>query len=87
MTKIWAKLMKDDKIQKHIVYKIEDKFGYGHMHDYLYTICEQLDIASPILVKNHIFHLAKFNFVKFTQRDFMDTIHFDALMLEFIAQK
>lgn len=87
MTKLWAKLMQKDKIQKHIVYIIEEKFSYGHMTDYLYSICEQLDIASPILIKNHIFHLAKFNFVKFTQRDFMDTIDFDALILEFLPEK
>ena len=84
MTKIWAKLLLKDKIQKHIVYTIEE-FRYGNLSDYLYAICEQLDIASPILVKNHIFHLAKFNFVKFLQRDFMDTIPFNALVLEFIA--
>ena len=78
--------MQKDKIQKHIVYTIQQKFSYGQMANYLYAICEQLDIASPILLKNHIFHLAKFNFVKFTQRDFMDTIPFDALVLEFIKE-
>lgn len=87
MTKIWAKLIKEDKIQKNIVYTIEDKFTYSQMQNYLYDICEQLDIASPILVKNHIFHLAKFNFVKFVQRDFMDSIYFDAFVLEFIPEK
>ncbi len=87
MTKIWAKLMKDEKIQKNIVYIVENQFTYSQMQNYLFDICEKLDIASPILVKNHIFHLAKFNFVKFVQRDFMDSISFDSFILEFISEK
>ncbi len=82
MFKIWAKVITDGKIVKQTVYESSDKFAYSSFFRYLTDICEQLDIATPILLKSHIFSYAKFNTVRFIPRDFTETPDFDKLVLE-----
>lgn len=55
---------------------------YSEFFDYLREICENLDIATPVLIKTHLFNYAKYNVVRFTQNDFVEQISFDKLVLE-----
>ena len=82
MFKIWGKIIKDGKIIKQVTYEREDKFTYSQFFNYLADICEQLDIATPVLLKTHIFNYAKFNMVKFIPRDFAEPVDFDRLVLD-----
>ena len=82
MVKIWAKVMKKDKILKQMVFEKDESIDYSHFFDYLSEICFTLDIATPVLIKNHLFDYAKYNVVKFTKSDFVETISFDKLVLE-----
>lgn len=82
MFKIWAKVITDGKIKKQLVYERGDKFTYSAFFTYLSDICEGLDIATPILLKTHIFNYAKFNTVTFLPRDFADFCDFDKLVLD-----
>ncbi len=82
MFKIWAKVMTDGKIVKQTVYENPGKFSYSGFFSYLAAICEELDIATPILLKSHIFSYAKFNTVRFIPRDFTEDPGFDRLVLE-----
>ncbi len=82
MFKIWAKIFKDGKIIKQITYEREDKFTYSQFFNYLADICEGLDIATPVLLKTHIFNYAKFSTVRFIPRDFAEPVEFDRLVLE-----
>ena len=83
--KIWAKIITDGKIEKQLTYEREDKFSYSDFFTYLADICEGLDIATPVLIKTHIFNYAKFNTVRFLPRDFAETVEFDKLVLENIV--
>lgn len=85
MFRIWAKVFKDGKIIGQTTYEKDDKFAYSHFFEYLADICEELDIATPILLKTHIFNYAKFNTVRFLPRDFAETVDFDKLVLENIV--
>lgn len=87
MFRIWAKIIKDGKIVKQLTYDREEKFAYGKFFDYLADICEGLDIATPVLIKSHIFNYAKFNTVRFLPRDFAESVDFDKLVLENIILK
>ena len=80
--RIWAKLMTDGHIKKDYVYEIQEKMTYAHFFDYLTDICAALDIPTPVLMKTHIFHFAKFNHVKFLKRDFVDSLEYDYLFIE-----
>ena len=74
--------MTDGKIRKQIVYENPEQLTYSHFYDYLVEICQRLDIPTPVLTKTHIFNFAKFNHVKFTARDFVESISCDHLFLE-----
>lgn len=82
MFRIWAKVIKDGKIVKQLTYERGDKFTYSQFFTYLSDICEGLDIATPILLKTHIFNYAKFNTVRFLPRDFAEVPEFDRLVLD-----
>lgn len=85
MFKIWAKIITDGKIVNQLTYARDDKFSYGNFFSYLADICEGLDIATPVLLKAHIFNYAKFNTVRFLPRDFAESVDFDKLILENIV--
>ncbi len=82
MIRIWAKVMKKDKICKSYVYESPDMMDYAEFFNYVREICEVLDIPTPIIIKTHLFNYAKYNNVKFKADDFVESIDFDKLVLE-----
>ena len=82
MVRIWAKVIKDEKIIKQYMFETEGTTDYSLFFDYLEDICSHLDIATPVLIKTHLFNYAKYNTVKFIKDDFVETINFDKLVLE-----
>lgn len=82
MVRIWAKVMQKDKIIKQCVFEREGITDYSLFFDYLREICQTLDIATPVLIKTHLFNYAKYNVVRFKQDDFVEPIDFDKLVLE-----
>lgn len=85
MFRIWGKVLKDGKIIRQVTYERVDKFTYSQFFTYLADICEALDIATPVLLKTHIFNFAKFNTVRFIPRDFAEPVDFDKLVLDNIV--
>ena len=85
MFRIWAKIITDGRIVKQLVYERDEKFAYSQFFSYLTDICDGLDIATPVLLKTHIFNYAKFNTVRFLPRDFTETPDFDKLVLDNIV--
>lgn len=82
MIRIWAKVLKNNKIIKQFVFERAESMDYSQFFDYLREICENLDIATPVLIKTHLFNYAKYNVVRFNKDDFMESIEFDKLVLE-----
>lgn len=85
MFRLWAKILTDNKIVKQLTYEREEKFTYSDFFNYLADICEGLDIATPVLLKTHIFNYAKFGMVRFIPRDFAEVVDFDKLVIENIT--
>lgn len=82
MIRIWAKVLKKDKIIKQYIFEKDGAIDYSEFFDYLKNICENLDIATPVLIKTHLFNYAKYNNVRFVQADFVERVDFDKLVLE-----
>lgn len=82
MIRIWAKVMKKDKILSQYMFEKFSEMDYSEFFSYLKEICENLNIATPVLIKTHLFNYAKYNVVRFTQSDFVEQISFDKLVLE-----
>ncbi|MDE6586456.1 MAG: hypothetical protein K2K80_07245 [Clostridia bacterium] len=85
MFRIWAKVIKGEKIINQVTYERDDKFTYSQFWKYVSDICEELDISTPIVLKTHIFSYAKFRTVKFLPRDFAETPDFDKLVIDNIT--
>lgn len=84
--RLWAKVMKGDKIMRQFVLQKDERVTYSHFFDYLSEICNELDIPTPVLLKTHVMQFAKFRHVKFIARDFVDNIDFDKLWIENISE-
>lgn len=82
MFRIWAKVYREDHIEKQITYTKDEKFTYSEFFRYLSEICGELDIPTPVLLKTHLFNYAKFNHTVFRPRDFVESVDFDKLVLE-----
>lgn len=84
MFRIWAKVFSEDRIIKQITYESEETFTYSRFFFYLAEICDRLDVPTPVLLKPHLFHYAKFRRVVFRGSDFLEEIPFQKLELESI---
>lgn len=82
MFRIWAKLMKNDKIVKEYMFTSNEHYQTDKFFNYLMLICKELDIETPIALSKHINHFEEFNNSKFLEDDFIDTINFDCFILE-----
>ncbi len=82
MIRIWAKLYRGEHIEKQLTYEREGAFTYADFFLYLAEICDALDVPTPVLLKTHLFHYAKFHHAVFRPRDFVESVPFDKLVLE-----
>ncbi len=82
MIRIWAKVIKDDKIVKQFMLEKFTVMDYSQFYEHLTEICSALDIPTPVLIKTHLFNYAKYNVVRFKKDDFVENIEFDKLVLE-----
>ena len=82
MIRIWAKVLKNDKIIKQCMFEKDGEIDYSEFFEYVREICERLDVTTPVIIKTHLFNYAKYNNVRFTQSDFIEQISFDKLVLE-----
>ncbi|MBO5782931.1 MAG: hypothetical protein J6R24_02175 [Clostridia bacterium] len=84
--RLWAKVMREDKIVSQCVLEEDGRVVYSHFFDYLSEICTKLDVPTPVLLKQHVLQFAKFRHVKFIPRDFVDSTDFDKLWIENISE-
>lgn len=87
MFSIWAKAIKEDKLIKNSLISFEDKFKNEDFHEYVFYICNELDIPSPIILSKHIRHFVTFNNASFKPEDFVEEINFDKLVLEYCKEQ
>lgn len=81
MNKIWGRTIKDGKIKSDFLLKTE-KFSYNDLYEYLKTICYNLKIETPIVLKKHQNQFNEYSMTKFSQDDFVDKIDFDSFIIQ-----
>ena len=80
--KVWAKVMKGDKILRDVVYENDVPLTQSGFQSLRQELSYKLDIATPVILVNHLKHLERFNRVKFLARDFIEDVDFDLLIVE-----
>lgn len=82
MVKMWGRTVKNHKNIKQFVLILEEKNEWHKFWDYVSQICYNMDIATPIIMKSHLFNYAKYNYVRFDKSDFVENVDFDCLIIE-----
>lgn len=85
MFRIWAKVYQNEHIAKQTVYESDERFTYADFFGYLAELCTELDVPTPVLLKQHLFQYAKFRHVVFRPADFMEPVDFTKLVIENIS--
>ena len=82
MVRIWAKVVKEEKILCDTIFEEFSSFNPDSFFDYIASICETLDIATPVILSKHIYHYINFNNATFLPSDFPEDIDFDKFVIE-----
>lgn len=86
MFKIWVKTYCGEKLTRNHIYEGADKYDRNLFRDYVYEICNELDIPSPIVLENHISNFERFNITRFDASDYVESIDFDRFTLEYVVK-
>jgi hypothetical protein len=83
MFSIWVKTLTEDKLQKNAIINFDEKFKKNKFFDYVSNICNELDIPTPVILDKHVNHFFSFNNTQFIKDDFVESVDFDKLVLEY----
>ena len=82
MTKIWAKIVINHSVKKSIIHYCNERLDVFNFYENVRQICEKLRVPTPIILDIYAQNFLEFNIFKFKQRDFLEDIAFDFLVLE-----
>lgn len=85
--KIWAKVLKGDKILRDVIYESDVSLTGAGFVKMLQEISYRLDIATPVSLPSHLKHFERFNRVKYAPRDFVEEVEFTSVVLERVAEE
>ena len=82
MVKIWGKVIKNERINKSYVLEIDET--QTSFFDMLKTMCEKLNIPTPVLLDKHVYDFNVFNMSTFKPDDFIESVKFSRLTLQLV---
>ncbi len=84
MLKIWCRITSKEKIIKQNIVQFDER--EVTFYQIVKTICESLDIPTPVILMKHLYDLKKFGISHFGKGDFVEKIDFDKLLLEVVKE-
>lgn len=85
MIKIWGKTFKNEKICKHVVISVNP--SEVTFFDMIKQVCEGIDIPTPVILNKHVMDFNKFSMTVFKASDFVETIKFDKLIIQYLPEE
>ena len=82
MVKIWGKVIKNERIIKNHVLEIDET--NTSFFDMLKSMCEKLNIPTPVLLDKHVYDFNVFNISTFKPDDFIESVKFNRLTLQLV---
>jgi len=82
MVKMFAKIIKDEKVKNTYKLEYDGEFELDLFYEYIKEICEHFDSPTPIILAKHIRDYIVFNTTTFKKDDFVEKIFFDKLVIE-----
>jgi hypothetical protein len=87
MLRIWARILKDQKVLKDTVYEApEAAFMPKRFETHLREICLSFDLSTPLLLKSHLKSLSAHGLTTFKAHEFMEPVDFEELTIKLIAE-
>ena len=80
--KLWAKLIKNEKIIKNGIVEVENLNTFSGITKAFMDVAEEMKIPTPVITRTSAQFFFDFNSVRFKQDDFVEKIDFDALVIE-----
>lgn len=84
--KIWAKVLKGDKILRDVIYENEVALTPKGFTKMLQEVSYMLDISTPISLPTHLKHFERFNMIKYVPRDFIEDVEFTSVVFERVTE-
>lgn len=75
--------MKNHKITHECVVNLNDEFDAQNLYEPLKNACYELKIETPIVLDKHKNQMEEFGTTKFLKSDFIDSVDFDFLVVEY----
>lgn len=87
--RIWAKTTIRQTIVNQTVREFGSlrSFSYEELTAILHELCQDLDLARPVLLDKHVREFSRFQRLTFKAADFMDSIPFDTFEIEVLKEK
>ena len=82
MHRIWAKIITNQRVNRSIIHDAEERIEPWNFYDHVRQIAEKLKIPTPVVLNSYAENFISYNLMKFKQRDFIEEINFDCLLLE-----
>jgi len=84
MINIWGKVFVDEKIHKHFVVSVQPR--ECTFFDMIKSLCEGLDIPTPVLLNKHLADFNQFSMTLFKPSDFIEKVNFDRFIVEYLPE-
>ncbi len=85
MYKLWAKMIKNNRIINQLVVSNKDTISNEEKRiKCIDEICKNFDLSIPVWLKKHDMEFSQFKYVTLYSEDFIDDIDFDKLEIELI---
>lgn len=84
--KIWAKVMRGDKILRDVLYEGEHPSTPSGFRDAVQNVAYRADVSTPVILPAHYERFDRFNRVKFLPSDFIEEVEFTAFVLERVKE-
>ncbi len=87
--RVWGKILIDQHIDKQVVREFSsarpvDAAGWTPI---IHELCQELDLARPVLLQKHFHDLNHFGRVVFKHSDFPESVNFDRFEIELFPEK
>ena len=82
MVKIFAKIIKNEKVKNTFKYEREGEFELDDFYEYIKDICEHFDSPTPVILAKHITDYIIFYTVTLKVDDFVEKVFYDKLVIE-----
>ena len=86
MIKLFSRTVNNDKILKDSVVEIEE-ITHDNFFKVISTICEGLDLSTPVVLDKHYKQMMKFNHCEFLANEFLESVDFKKFIVEIIDDK